>query len=232
MQNITKRITDTLLERPTGFEIAGRHYCLYPPTLGVSQLVGGLVAQMRINDDNLKTSPVVELTRICIAHKDICLRIIAYSVLRGKRCLNEMRVRNVISHLEHNTEVEDIVMLLQIILSARTVNDIQSHFGIDNDLREYERISRAKHPSGTYVYCGKSIWGNLISSLAEKYGWTLDYILWGISLDNLNMLLADAPKTIYLSEDEVKELHPRRDADTICVDDPKNWDKIKSMQWD
>jgi hypothetical protein len=53
------------------------------------------------------------------------------------------------------------------------------------------------------VIGGRSIWGNTFHVLIEKFGWTLDYILWGISFVNIQMILLDAPE--YFSDNGKKE---------------------------
>ena len=45
-------------------------------------------------------------------------------------------------------------------------------------------------------YGGRSIWGE-IDSIASRYGWSYDYILWDISHSNLRMMMADAVRTDY-----------------------------------
>jgi hypothetical protein len=225
----TKRIADVLLERPTGFELAGRHFYLYPQTLGSSLLIGGLLAELNLTDIK-DINVVVGLTRIVGENLDTCLRIIAYSVLKGEAVLENESVTEVMNWLRNNAKAEDIVMLMQMILSVKGTDDLLKHFGIDEELKEYSRICQGKDDSNTIVFCGKSVWGSTIHTLAEKYGWTKEYILWHISLDNVNMLLADMPKTIYLTEDEIKRLHPKRA--TMRADDPANFDAIMAMKWD
>jgi len=41
------------------------------------------------------------------------------------------------------------------------------------------------------VIGGSSLWGYLIDTLLNKYHWTFDYLLWGISYLNLNLLIID-----------------------------------------
>ena len=41
--------------------------------------------------------------------------------------------------------------------------------------------------------------------VCERYGWSLDYALWGISLINLNMLTNDKVVSVYLSKEESKK---------------------------
>lgn len=224
-----KRISDVLLERPTGFVLEGRHFYIYPQTLGSSQLIGGLLAELNLTELR-GGNVIIALTQIVGDNLDTCLRIIAYSVLRGKEVLDNRRVDEVIGWMHQHAKPEDVVMLMQMILSVKSIEDLTKHFGIDEELKEYSRICKGKDNSNTLVFCGKSVWGNTISTLAEKYGWTMDYILWRISLDNVNMLLADAPKTIYLSEEEIKRLHPKQAM--MKADDPKNFEAIMAMNWD
>lgn len=72
------------------------------------------------------------------------------------------------------------------------------------------------------------LYGLLIDFACQRYGWTMDYVLWGISYVNLNMLFADAITTVYLSEEERKKLG-RGDGEVINADDPRNRDLIRRM---
>lgn len=36
----------------------------------------------------------------------------------------------------------------------------------------------------------------MLDPLAQRYGWTLDYIMWGLSWVNINMLLIDIIDTV------------------------------------
>jgi len=56
----------------------------------------------------------------------------------------------------------------------------------------------------------------LIDVVLQKYHWTYDYLLWGISYQNVQMLLADNMSTT--TEEEV-----------IDADDPNNRERIKEM---
>lgn len=72
----------------------------------------------------------------------------------------------------------------------------------------------------------------MIDIACERYGWTMDYVVWGISYANLHMLLNDYITSIYLTDDEIKKYHISMDRTFINGDDPKNMDKIKGMKWD
>lgn len=51
------------------------------------------------------------------------------------------------------------------------------------------------------IYGGRSIWGQ-IDTIAERYKWSLDYILWGASWANIQLMMADALRTDYKSKGE------------------------------
>ncbi len=51
------------------------------------------------------------------------------------------------------------------------------------------------------TYGGRSIWGQ-IDTIAERYKWSLDYILWGVSWANIQLMMADALRTDYKSKGE------------------------------
>ena len=232
MRNITDRISDILIQRPTGFDIGGRHFYLYPVTLGKSQLVSRLLRELEYDEDNARCNANVEMARIMGEHLEECLRIIAYSTLPGDKCLNNVEVEETMEYLRGNAEAVDIMALMSAITGNGGTDDILSYYGIDKELAEYNRIVSEKEDKGTYTFCAKSIYGTMISPLAEKYGWTLDYILWHISLDNVRLLLADAQKTIILTEEERKRIHPKQSKDIIKADDPKNFERILNMRWE
>ena len=47
----------------------------------------------------------------------------------------------------------------------------------------------------------------MIDTVCNRYKWTFDYVVWEISYVNLQLLLKDSIKTIYLTDDEMKKLH-------------------------
>lgn len=55
---------------------------------------------------------------------------------------------------------------------------------------------------------GKTIWGS-IAGIAKSFGYTVDYILWGVSWVNLQMMMSDMPWYDYdKTNDDVVEVAP------------------------
>lgn len=227
----TENIIGILTERPTSFTIGSRRFCLYPASLGKMQLISALTANLGFDAENAKRNADVEWVRVVSEHSEECMRVVAYSVLPGKECLDEGKVENVIKFFVSKMKPADLPVLMSAIMADSGVNNVLHYYGIDKDGEEYRRIAEMKESSGSYVYGGKSMWGTIISPLAEKYGWTMDYIVWGISYANIQMLLADAPKTVFLSEKERKRIRPRNRQNVIKADDARNMEILKRMKF-
>ena len=76
---------------------------------------------------------------------------------------------------------------------------------------------------------GNSTYGTMIDFACQRYGWTFDYVVWGISYINLRMLMADAITTVYLSSDEMKQLGISGSEEIIDAGNPKNRERIKAL---
>ena len=82
------------------------------------------------------------------------------------------------------------------------------------------KVNAAKSASGQFIFGGKTVWGSLIDAACERYGWTFDYVVWGISYNNLTLMLKDKITSIYLSDDERKRVHlPAEDEEFIDGND-------------
>ena len=57
----------------------------------------------------------------------------------------------------------------------------------------------------------------------------MEYVVWGISYANLQMLMADSITSVYLSPEERKKLGITDNLEIINADDPKNRDLILGL---
>lgn len=224
--------SDTLLERPIGYEVDGSHFNLYPPTIGKNQMTGHLLKKIGFNAFIAQKNYIFELMRIYSSNPELCTRIIAINSLKGKKCLDNKKVETLMDYFGKHLSVEDGAQLLHLILQNDHVEEMISSVGLDKELEEYHRLQEGKENSSSYTFCGKTIYGTIIDPLCEKYGWTMEYILWGISYANIRLLLADSVKTVYLTEEEAKNVRPKNNKETLDVADPKNFDTILSMDWE
>lgn len=75
------------------------------------------------------------------------------------------------------------------------------------------------------TYGGKTIWGGDIGAIAERYGWSFEAILWGVSWANAQKMIADAIRVDYSNDktNKVKE-------DTVLdINDPKAFSKLNRL---
>ena len=232
--NIEEEITEAILERPYGFSVNGARFYLYPVTLGKSILLSRLMQGLGVDSGLLARNPSLETLRVVAAHKEESYRIIAYCTAKDKHeVFDTDKIEKRIAYLSANLSDEETAQLLLIIYQYDKTASFIKHLGLDREQKEQAKISKLKNKNGnTVVFGGKSAYGSLISVACEKYGWTLDYAVWGISLVNLRMLLADSVNSVYLSDDEKKAARLTVGQEIVNMDNPDNWAKIKAMKWD
>ena len=225
-------ISDILIERPIGFSMGKRRYSVFHPTLGKIQLTSRLVERLGF-DERMKGNAVY-LFALASAreHRDECLRIVAYSSLPGADCLDEAKVSERLGEFAKMDD-EDIATLLLTILTMDRSREVMRQFGMDKESERFGRLMKAKsEDKNTVTLSGKSLWGTLIDCACERYGWSYQYVLWGISFANLQLLLADQVKTVFLTDEERKRARVSTDGIVIKADDKASLERfIKNSSW-
>ena len=226
-------IADAVMEKPIAFSIGTKHFYLYPPTLGKIYLVSRLIDGLNIDDKKLSINPYLESYRICKEHKEVVCRILSYHSFKKKAEIqDERKIYARQSFFQSNLNEEELSQLLIVATSWDDSSKYIKHFGLDKDAQLRKRISELKDNSNNISFGGNSVYGSIIDFACQRYGWTLDYVVWGISYINLKMLMADAITSVYLSDEERKKLHIPKDRTFINADDPENMKKIMAMNWD
>lgn len=229
--NIEQSIADTIIERPHGFKVGSRSFYLYPVTLGKTYLLGRLIESLEVNHEIMQFNPYMEALRLAESKKSEVLRIIAYHTAKTREEVfdNDLILER-IEYFEKNLDNEDIAQLLIVLFTETSVDEYIKHFRLDKEKEDMNKVLRCKNDSkGSYSFGGKSIYGSMIDYLAQRYGWTMEYIIWGISFKNIQMLLADMVTTIHLTDEEAKRCRVSTDRNFINGDDMGNIDKIKRM---
>lgn len=226
---ITKdEINDIIIDKPYRFEIDGRLFFLYNETLGKKMFAYHYLTRLGIDDKIMQMNPYLECMRV-IHEKDadVC-KLIAVHTLRSKEDLfDRQKLNEAAEYIQNHADDDDKVSLLILIFTReRSVDDVKKFYRMNLDDRRREELMRVKKNNNTFMVGGCSIYGNLLDAACERYKWTLDYVLWGISYINLRMMLADAPTSIYLSDDERKHITMSTDNTVINADDPANYRRI------
>lgn len=227
-------ISDTLIERPVSFSYKRERYSIYPLSLGKYQLCARLIETLgfdKINSDDELYSLALKTSQKA---RNEALRLISYVTLQGADCLDETKVRQRLKTF-YRIKDKDLASLLVLFLRLDRTEAIMREYSIDKETTRLSDVLKIKSESedkGSLSFGGKSIWGTMIDSACERYGWTYQYVLWGISFSALQLLLADYIKTVYLTDDERKKARISKDNNYIKAEDTeslKNY--IASQNW-
>lgn len=232
--DIGQDIVNTILERPYLFkcEDGKREFYIYPKTLGKVLLVSEMLKGADIDEANLRTNPYGEALRVCRDHKELVCRIVAVHAAPDKASVFDEKAMDGRMNLAMRLNIQDIAKLFILLLADDELNRFCKHFGIDKEREWQEKALKAKKDNSTLTFGGKSVYGTLIDNACQRYGWTFDYVVWGISYTNLRMLMADAVNSVFLTDEERKRVHIPNDRNVVNMDDPRNKDIIKQMHWD
>lgn len=230
-QHIDSQIIDAIIEKPIPFTLNGRFFYIHQPSLGVSLLCSQLLRELHINDRFLKINQSAEIFRLCEEQREIALRVISAHTF--SRRSDAIREEHMLARMEELKDLEtaDIATLIVTIFQWDSRLDMFiKHFQLDREKRTREKIATVKKNKGnSLTFGGRSLYGSLIDTACERYGWELGYVLWGISLISLNMMLADSVQSVFLTKDEVKEAHISTDGIYLDARDPKNLQEIARL---
>lgn len=226
-------IADTIIDRPKGFSVGRRHFYLYPLTLGKMHLQKRVTDNLELNMELLQVNPYAEALRLVSEKKEDCCLLLAYHTLQTKKDILSNRTvtirRNVFLKEMDN---EDIATLLLSCLTGDRTEILIQRFGIDKELERMSEVMTAKNNSNSFSFGGKSIYGALIDAACERYKWTYDYVVWEISYTNLQLMLKDSIKSVYLTDDEMKNVHINNTSTIIDGNSKESvMNAIHGMSW-
>ena len=237
-------IDDALIEKPYQFSIDSkdgkvRHFSLFPVTLGKLHILKRHMDNLGINMELMRENPYFEALRLATEKKNEVCRIISIHTMKKKRDIFDAgMVEDTKSFILSNTTEEELATLLIHILTADNVELYKNYLGITDESQRLSDVIRhkelAKSNKNNFEFGGKTIYGTLIDVACERYGWPYDYVLWGISLVNLQLMLSDKIQSVYLTDDELKKIPSRllkNGRDIINADSKESQELIKSMDW-
>lgn len=218
---------DILLERRHEIEVEGRRFTLYPPSLGVTLMLKGGLELLGLD---MAIDPVVAVISAVERDRLQCCRLVALWSCKGRdEAMDSGLIEERASYLESRVESSELTTLLIELLSSTQVDDFLESSGIAREVERLRQVSSYKK-NDTPTFGGKTLFGQQIDVALQRYGWTLEYMVWGVSYAALTVLLADRVTQLILSEEERKRvpLH-LLDGDVIDGDDPSNAQRIAEM---
>lgn len=219
-RDIGAMIAGVLTETPIGFRIRDRHEYLYPLTLGKLYVTSRIVENLGIDKGRLAVDPFAEMLRIVRAEREACCRLVACYLAKGKEELFDADLmKERADWISDHYDDDDIVTIIVSVLKNTDTETIAAETGMNREQEFLAKANAAKKDGNTLVFGGKTIWGTLLDTACERYGWTLDYVLWGISHANLTLMLKDRVTSVYLTDEERKHCHIPRDRSRVNGDD-------------
>ena len=223
--------TDILLERRHEFKVHDALYTLYPPSLGITAMIKASLEGIGVDWSVLAEAPAFALLPLIESRPLDCCRIIALATCSCKADAMSSKVVDVkAKQIRKWLSADEMLSLLLIAISNNRVGEFLKDSGIEKENERLQRVSSYKK-NDTPMFGGKTIFGRLIDPACERYGWTYDYAVWGISYASLTAMLADKVTSVILTDEEKKKIpkHLLENEEAISGDDPRNWAKVKQL---
>lgn len=191
---------EALIDLPLTFHfnlgrLGNRIYQIQNISLGKYLILKKDFAEMGIN---IESEKITEFEYILITQKTTQIStIIAKAMLDTRQeILNGERVKEIAKLIDRHFDKEAYIYAIQGIKEKIKINHFVDFFDIK---KEIEKRNNQKHDYESVG--GKTIWGSIIHNIANKYHWTFDYILWGITWQNLQMIMFDETWIDYESKE-------------------------------
>lgn len=218
-------LPSVLLEKPIEFTIRvkgrSKHYEIYPMSLGKIMFMGDSIQSAGIPESGGDYLSILSSVK---KNKEKACRITAMLVSRTRFDFSSASIREKAKNFSA-CDADEIAKILFAAFNMNSELDVIRECGIDKEQERIARILKAKDDSSSVQVGGKTVYGSLIDTACSRYGWTLDYVLWGISYANLRLLILDKSDSIHLSKEEKKRVRLRDlqgNTGVINADDPNN----------
>lgn len=191
---------------------------------------------LEVNAESLAKNLSLEVVRLVKEKKDVCLSIIELMTGKDNRDIfDEAIVEEKHEFFLANLDETDMASLLTLILSNDKTSYLFDKLGIDAEEDRMRAVMRAKESSGQndIQFGGLSVFGTLIDAACERYGWSKEYVVWGIDYPSLRLMLADKVSSIYVTDEEKKKipLSARSNKNESVKGTKENMERIKAMGW-
>lgn len=228
--NLNEALADAVMDRPREFFIGKKRFCLYSPSLGVSLMLSRHLATLSLDEQMLNVNPSLECLRLVSQHKPTVCYILAILSYRRYRDLCEsQKLKRLAEYYGSKLSDEEIAQLFLLVMNEHKAESFIELSGLREEQEEQVKIAKLKNKDGhTLTFGGKTIYGALIDNACKAYGWSKEYVVWGIDLVSLKMILADSITSLYLSDKEAEELHTGRGKDEIFGMNAEDFEKLKA----
>lgn len=216
------------MEMPIGFEVDGVHYFLYPVTLGTAYLISREREGMA---ENLVDAFVSAPQEVREKYRKSLCRIVAMQTFNKKEDILDYKTLSERTNSFYiSLDDEGLFELYDMIMeSFENASLFIKQSGLVYDKKTLSKIAKYKSKDGNLSFGARTAYGSILGPACERFGWSLDYVVWGIGYTNLQMLLADEQVSVYLSKEDRKKLKISTDREIIDANDPANIERIRQI---
>lgn len=230
---LNEALADAVMDRPREFFIGRKRYCLWSPTLGVSLMLERHMQSIGIDTELMSSNPSIEILRLVHEKRyEICYILAILSFRSFIELSNGNTLERRAKTFAKSLTDDEIAQLVLVGLGNIDATQMIKLSGIEAERQEQSRISEIKNKDGhTKVFGGRTMYGALIDAACRAYGWSKEYVVWGIDLTSLRMMLADKVDSIYMSDDDMKQLGIHSTHNKKYGMTPDDIAKLKAMDW-
>lgn len=230
---LNEALADAVMDRPREFFIGRKRYCLWSPTLGVSLMLERHMQSIGIDAELMSSNPSIEILRLVRDKRyEVCYILAILSFRSFLELSNGSTLERRAKIFSKSLTDDEIAQLLLVGLGSVDAGQLIKMSGIEDERKEQSRISEIKNKDGhTKIFGGRTMYGTLIDAACRAYGWSKEYVVWGIDLTSLRMMLADKIDSIYMSDDDMKQLGIHSTHDKKFGMTPEDIAKLKAMDW-
>lgn len=223
-------VLDLIIERSRTISIGGRSFRIQPPSLGKTLILSRYNRRLELpkatNDEELMKA----LLTIVQNQPDVVCEMLAVFLSNGREELqDDTHIAEVSDYLAHELDTVGRATLLHLYFEDKPASYFIKLLGIDKEQERQRKAEAAKDRSSSLRVGGVSLFGALLDTACERYKWTYQYVVWDISYNVLQTMLADVVQSIYLTESERRRARVSTDGISISGDDPRNASLIRDM---
>ncbi len=232
--NLNEAILNAILDFPLVSVTIDTHKLdIWPSTLGMSMMVSRILSEIDVNEIIMANNPAFEVLRLLHRKRDKVCRIIAIHTFRKRLDLeNSHRISRRAEYLSSNLEDTHLAQLFLSILSEPKAETLISLSPLAEERDKQVKIAKLRHKKNNSISFGRlTIYASLITTAMTSLNMSFEEVVWGVSLINLKMMLADKANSIYLSEEELAALGDTSSKEIFGMS-ANDFAALKSMNWD
>ena len=227
--NMNEALADAVMDRPREFFIGERRFCLWSPSLGMSLMLERHIRELGIDDELMTKKPTMEVMRLVKDKRNqICDILSIHSFRKFRDLCNSARISERSDYFFSNLDDNELSKLFMIVLSEPNAETLISLSPIGEQREKQALIAKIKSSANSLTFGGNTIYGMLIAPAMTTFHLSFHEAVWGISLTNLKMLLADNINSVYLSDKEAKKYGMATEKPQTIGMSAEDFDRLKA----